>query len=244
MNKKALIITNPGEPGTEDYLHGVNKDRDAYAKFLDSAIGGWWYSREVEILERPLVAQVRRTIEGLKNTDYSLVIFSGHGYYSPRREATILALRAGEEINAAELLVRGRKQTVILDCCRKIAKAELRETMMFKAARALPAVDGSRCRDYYEKQIEGCGVSTVIKFACAIDEYSYDTPQGGVYSYSLVRGAHEWAEYEPRQKPVALSVAGAHEVAVAKVVSKRGEKQTPGIEKPRSGPYFPFCVLV
>ena len=242
MKRKALIITNPGEPG-EDYLHGVDRDREAYREFLDSAIGGWWYSSEIEKLDRPQVAEVMIAVRGLKDADYSVVIFSGHGGYSRVQDETILVLRPGGTIPASELLVNGRKQTVILDCCRKVGKEDLREAMMFKAARALPAVNGPRCRDYYERQIEECGVSTVMMFACAVGESAYDRPEGGVYSYSLIRGTHEWAEYEQRERPVALSVALAHEVAAERVARRRGERQTPGIEKPRSGPYFPFCVL-
>lgn len=243
MKKKTLIITNPGEVGDEEYCQGVNVDRESYRLFLDSAIGGWWYKSEIEVLDRPDAVQVRRAVFDLSNLDYSLIIFSGHGYYSQTLETTVLALRPGQTLPASELQVRGQKQTLILDCCRKVMREEEFREELLKAEKAFRPQNGAKCREYYERQIESCSISTVVMFSCDVNQSAYDTARGGIYSYNLIRGARTWAaDYSARSGPAVLSVAGAHEIAKA-AVALSGQNQTPVINKLRSGPYFPFSVV-
>lgn len=247
MERKALIITNPGEPGAENYCHGVNKDRENYRAFLDSEIGGWWYPSEIRLMDRPRIADVMIAVRQLRDVDYSLVVFSGHACHSTTRGETILELREGQDLEASYLRVEDRKQTLILDCCRVYTGEDLRESLVLKAERALPApVDGPRCRAAFEHTMQRCPVGITIMHACAEGERAYDGVQGGAYSYSLIRSAREWAESttcDTRSEWDTLSVAGAHERAVAHVAQRRGQRQTPCIEKPRSGPYFPFAVI-
>lgn len=244
MKRKALIITNPGEQGAENYCQGVNTDREAYRAFLDSALGGWWFASEVQVLDRPRVADVAIAIEDLKRFDYALVIFSGHGAYSKSRDETVLELRAGHEMDVSDLVVEGKRQTLIIDCCRVFTEETLPESLILKAQRAYAQLDGRSCRLHYEEAIAKCGIGAVKLYACAPGEVAYDTSQGGIYSQNLLRAATAWSDEPGRAAQRAtLSVAAAHESAAARVARRRGQPQTPVIEKPRSGPYFPFAVV-
>lgn len=71
MNKKVLIIANPGQKGTENYCEGVNKDVDNYKRYFMSATGGNWYEDEIEVLVQPT-----RTVMELKMLEMSLMEFS------------------------------------------------------------------------------------------------------------------------------------------------------------------------
>lgn len=244
MSRKALIITNPGEAGAENYCAGVNRDRETYRAFLASPLGGWWYDSELQVLDRSSVAEVTSAVRTLASVDYALVIFSGHGAYSKAREETVLELRDGQELDLSDLIVDGKRQTLIIDCCRLPIEEELRESLSLKAQRAFVELHGPNCRAAYDQAIARCGAAVVTLYACAPGECAYDTPQGGVYSQNLLRAAAAWAdELTRRTQGGSFSIAAAHEGAAARVAQRRGQPQTPGIEKPRSGPYFPFAVV-
>lgn len=102
VNRRALLIANPGEVGAENYCEGVNKDMANYKTFLKSPLGGLWYENEIEILHKPSKTTVRQAIQKLKSYDYSKLVFSGHGVYSSIHESTILELNKYENIDSVE----------------------------------------------------------------------------------------------------------------------------------------------
>jgi hypothetical protein len=242
MTRKALIITNSGEPGDENYCNGVNLDREAYRTFLDSAAGGWWFASEIQTLDRPRVADVMIAVQSLKAVDYSVVIFSGHACHSTASGDTVLELSDGHDLESSYLRV-GRRQTIILDCCRVPGLAYFRKALLFEAARA-QVLDGRKCRAAYDQAIALAGVGITTLYACAVGEYAYDdSRQGGAYSYNLLQGASDWAEdnqVAARFEPRTLSVLAAHNAAAARLAQRKGEKQTPTIDNPRP---FPFAVV-
>jgi 4-hydroxy-3-methylbut-2-enyl diphosphate reductase IspH len=109
MNRKVLLISNPGESGADNYCEGVNKDVENYKQFLLSSEGGAWYSNEIVHLERPFVYQVEEELEKIKFTDYSMVIFCGHGYVNHSSD-TILELRKNIEISSEKFRLMQLKE--------------------------------------------------------------------------------------------------------------------------------------
>lgn len=248
MRRKALIISNPGEQNEENYCEGVLADIRNYRDFLTSSIGGLWLTSEIASKHRPSVDELKEEVAKLSAYDYSLVVFSGHGWYSNKLKSTVLVLRKGQEIDSVNLRLKSSRQSIILDCCRErygalptmIALAE-------KLARARPRINPQHCRRYYDKRLQECAEEIVVTYACATGEKAGDDSQrGGVYSHSLISGAQEWADgnhYDTTKNFNILSVVQAHQTAIPKVVQLRGNRQNPQIEKPRSGPYFPFCIV-
>jgi hypothetical protein len=249
MNRQAIIISNPGEGGEENYCGGVAKDVANYRSFLLSAIGGAWQESEIAEMSRPSVAELRRKIGQLSSSDYALVVFAGHGYHDTGLDSTILELRRGEEVDSADLRAEIGKQTIILDCCRRKVPAtlltEARDALKF--AKTWPAINRAECRYYYDKRLAECPDELVVMYACAIDQLAGDDDQkGGIYSYSLLEASKAWASNsttDTSRSFAILSVVSAHEKAVPLVQRARGGRQTPHIEKPRSDPYYPFCVV-
>jgi len=248
MNRKGILISNPGESGEENYCEGVKKDVANYRSFLLSSIGGLWRESEIEGLNRPSVTQVRQAISSLRNLDYSLIIFTGHGYHDTRLDSTMLELRNGHELNSSELRDGSKKQTLILDCCRK--KYPVRPTLMMDSARMVKkaaVINPSDCRKYYNSRINECGDGLIVIHSCSIDELSGDdATRGGYYSYALLEESKGWAQdsdTDTSRTADILSLSKAHETALPRVRSVSGSRQNPQIEKPRTGPYFPFGIV-
>ncbi len=248
VNRRALLIANPGEIGAENYCEGVNKDMNNYKTFLTSPLGGLWYENEIEVLHKPGKTLVRQAIEKLKGYDYSTIIFSGHGLYSSIYESTILELNKNENIDSVELRNGSKKQTIILDCCRKVEKVIIREfaEALMKAA-AITQLSPSECRKYYSSRIEECDSGLIVMYACSINETAGDdSSKGGYYSHSLISSATKWAESDSKDISTTayyFSAIMAHDAASSNVNSLSGGRQNPHIEKPRSGPYFPFAIM-
>jgi hypothetical protein len=165
-------------------------------------------------------------------------------------ETTVLDLGDDEQIDFSELTRGSSRQTLILDCCRKRSpKMLLDEAVRAQEASEIAAerVDPRLCRRYYREAIEQCEDALVILYSCAEDELSGDdSGKGGVYSFNLLKMAESWAaeaEFDPATDVKLLSVVAAHNRARAEVIRIRNGRQTPQINKPRSYPYFPFCIL-
>lgn len=144
-SRKALIIGYPGEKGANNYCKGVNHDMENYKSFLTSPLGGAWSEDEIQILYKPIKEAVRQAVQSLKYVSYAKIIFSGHGAYSPIHGSTFLELNKNEAIDAAELRGACRKQTIILDCCRAVAKVITEEEVMVKGAEVARALNPQKC---------------------------------------------------------------------------------------------------
>jgi len=248
VKRHALILSNPGELNADNYCEGVRRDVENYTKFFLNPIGGLWADSEVVQMERPSVQQVRQEIQRFRTHDYVMTIFTGHGWYSTKLESTILELRKGQEIDSAELRTGSAKLTLILDCCReKYAAAPEMVVLAEKMAKVMPSINPDDCRKYYDKRIAECPSELVVMYACGTGQRAGDDSQrGGAYSHSLMRSAYDWAEncdVDTSRSYSILGVSETHDLAIPRVRRLRGDRQMPQIEKPRSGPYYPFCIV-
>ena len=75
MTRKALIISNPGELGAENYCEGVKKDVANYKNFLMSAAGGGWDAQGRQ------KAAVRRIGAGFTGVKHLIRIAFGGVFY-------------------------------------------------------------------------------------------------------------------------------------------------------------------
>jgi hypothetical protein len=248
MDRRALIIANPGTQGEESYCHGVSRDVDNYKAFLKSPVGGFWSEDEIVVRHKPSHATIISDIGQQKRADYSLTVFCGHGYHTARTNSTIVELKQGTDIDADELRAGANKHTLILDCCRVIHTAVYAEDAAPQILKkAVSKISASECRKFYDKAIADCPTGIVVLFGCSINETAGDSDtQGGFYSYSLISAAEAWSretDVDTSEKYRPLSVVKAHEMAAQGVARMSGSRQTPAIDKPRSGNYFPFCII-
>jgi hypothetical protein len=247
VKRRALIIGNPGETGAQNYCEGVNHDLRNYSAFLVQPLGGAWETSEISVLLRPTVSQVKNALGEVKSGDYAIVIFAGHGHYSEARRSTILELRRGKEIDSMELRTGPSKQTLVLDCCRKIAQEQVQKRLVEAMDRKALVLNRGDCRKYYDIQIERCPTGIAVMWGCSVGETAGDDPQnGGYYSSGLLECAIDWAKnssVNPSTSVARLSIVESHDTAVASVRQRTGGRQNPSMEKPRSEPYFPFAII-
>ena len=243
MRRKALIISNPGESGANNYCEGVNKDVKNYKQFLMSPQGGYWFEEEVICLNRPSIDTLKANLQQLSNIDYTLIVFCGHGYSFG--DQTILELKSECEIPEKLLRNNYKKRTIILDCCRKQAN-NINESIIHEFAAAIEKrdIDGIEARRYYDEIISSCDNGIVVAYACDLNETAGDDSRnGGYYSYSLLQSATKWSEEFHYYKGY-KSIVEMHQRASILTREKSEYQQNPQIEKPRSCPYFPFVVYV
>lgn len=240
MKRRALIIGHPGE-GEPDRT-GVQVDVREYIAFLKREHGGFWYPEEIERLMRPGISDVLDAVERLKGADYSLVVFAGHG--DQEDGETFIGLEGGTL--DSDSLRTGKKQTIILDCCRVERPPEISEDVLFKAlAKAAVNRNGTLCRVLYEVQIERCAKVAVKAYACGPgEEAAGSSSTGGYYSNHLLTAASDWAKAQGPDAFQVMSIMAAHEKACSSVRQRTANLQNPQIDSGRGGPpYFPFAVV-
>ncbi len=246
IKRRSLLISNPGVEGSEDYAVGTLADVQNLKKLLLSPMGGFWKEDEIIIRNKPSKLELLGLIGTLKNVDYALVLFSGHGAYSATLNDTILELNEREEINSKELRQGALKQSLILDCCRVITQEVILAKILEASKRLTQSFNPADCRLYYDKRIEECPKSLTVLYSCDIDETSGDTSKGGVFTYNLIESSREWISQKNTDTSKAfaiLSIVSAFENTERIVKEISGNRQNPRMEKPREGPYFPFCII-
>jgi hypothetical protein len=246
--RKAILISYPGELGQENYCKGVNKDIQEYLALLKSPFGGAWSSKEISFLHKPDVDGVRKAVGSLSDIDYALVIFSGHGKHSANDNSFLLQLNKSEFLDSKELKNGSKKQTIILDCCRKVEEVLLVEDPIFTGiARLRSTLHETECRKYFDKRIEECPEGLIVLRSCSKYETSGDDAEkGGYYTHNLIRCVEEWAEHnnvDVSKSYDILSITSAHERACPRVHDSSGGRQNPQIERPKTKKHFPFAVV-
>lgn len=242
MTRKALIISNPGEKGDENYCEGVNVDVQNYKNFLMSAEGGWWYESEIVCLEKPTPELLNKWLQQMKNIEYTIIVFCGHGY--SYENDTIIELNKDCGYNSNSLKNGANKRIIILDCCRVVSNYLMHEKIYeYASAIKKSVIDSISARLYYDELIQKCSKGVVVAYSCDMDETAGDdSKNGGYYSYSLLQAARGFAEksiYKSHE-----SIVSVHNKAAESTKFKSGGTQNPQIEKPRSLPYFPFVVNI
>ena len=238
MNKGILIIGNPGEG--KNYCEGVEKDLKSYSNYFQSVRGGAWENDEIRILFQPSIKEMNREVEKLDSMEYSMVVFSGHGYSNLKNETVLELSTRGDEYKDSQLIKNNR--TVIIDCCRKLWVPE-------SAGRRIFALDMSEstainireiARMKYEDSIRNSNGMPVVMYSCSLNEYAQDDSElGGDYSYQLLRAAQTWRKDSDYYD--VLDVVQAHDRAKTQLEYMRSS-QHPRIKKSREGSYYPFAI--
>jgi hypothetical protein len=252
ITRRALLISNPGEVGQENYCKGVYVDIRNYQQLLTSASGGAWEAGEIIHMDRQSAKDVRDMVAAISPRDYVFIMFTGHGWYSTANGDRVLELRAGEQILATDLLRGAKKRTLILDCCQKVHPDALLEKLARMINFANAAVgrvpDRAACRKLFDDGVQATPESIVKLTSCSIGEYSTDDDtRGGRYNGSLIEYVEDWVQSQAKDRfshgVATTSIVAAHEAAAEKTRRLSVDKQNPTIEKIRTGPYFPFAVF-
>jgi hypothetical protein len=200
------------------------------------------------VLQSPSKDSVINEIRALKSAEYSIVIFSGHGYHDGASNSTIVELSSSVSLDSKELKIGAPKHTLILDCCRQVYTPKLMFEDLAKAMdKRAVQLSSDECRRYYDKHIADCANGIVTLYSCSVGESALDdASRGGVYLSSLLKVATQWLDQssvDTSKNWNKLTVVGAHDRAELLVKQESGNRQNPNIQKPREEPYFPFAVI-
>lgn len=253
ITRKALLLSNPGEDGAENYVEGVNVDIVKYKQLLMSNVGGAWEKDEIWELDRPDVKNARFYLNLLSAYDYVFILFTGHGWYSSVEQDRILELRKGQEIRSIELSTGTKRRTVVIDSCQKVHHEPLVESLMakegmFSAANIQRTPNREKCRKQFFDSIVAAPGPLVRLFSCRIGEVSSasDT-EGSYFVASLVNCADAWVDGQAKRPfgtpAESYSVIAAHQCATIRTHALSGDTQHPTAEQAKTAPYFPFAVF-
>ena len=115
MRRSAILIAASGA----DFKQ-IESARALWRAFIKSPVGGGWYEDEIKC-PSPTALDVLGAVESVAHSDYSIVVFIGHGAMvkegRPWKETRI-------ELNDKETLLADRqlntgtpRLTLVLDCC-------------------------------------------------------------------------------------------------------------------------------
>ncbi|MDO8990099.1 MAG: caspase family protein [Sideroxyarcus sp.] len=226
MKRKALLIGNTGG------LNGVALDVERMAEFLKSRTGGAWLDHEIEPLMNPKKAALQSSIQRIKAQapDYLVLLFSGHGAHDGQ---TILELNGnGETIEESALQKLALRQLSIFDCCR-VGSEQVKKAMLAMDSLAFRE-SFDPVRERYDNRIMQAIPQQVRLYACAVDQCSYDTPNGALYLNNLLTSA-QTIDTSATFKTVELAHAEAREKTVAQAKYNKDGPQTPQA-------YLPKCL--
>lgn len=243
MRKHILIIGNPGEKESDSYCHGVLKDMQNYKDYFMSNAGGQWYESEITTMIQPDPDKVAEFLREMDGMEYSIVVFSGHGYSKDGQTYVELKSSAGYEYDLPEskFLNNGRR-LIILDCCRKSLYSYNTDEMINEEVRNSFSSD-NQSRRIYENTVLASLPVNVTLYSCGLDEYSNDDSRtGGTYSYSLLSLARRHYQNMESRTYITAPIAHSHTAEYVSNVSNR--QQNPAISKPRvsKGNFMPFII--
>ncbi|UOG33087.1 caspase family protein [Leptospira noguchii] len=241
MNKSCILIGAPGSDAKGNYLNGVSIDMNRMRLYLLSNTGGAWREHEIEQIVNPTKEQLVNRLNKAKKSDFSLVLFSGHGGISKKDGRAYLEINTnGDDFPAEGLINHTNKELVIIDSCRSyFTPTTLSGDAMMKAINEEVNIS-LRYRQAYEKCIAGADKGSLILYACSVGETANDTSEGGIFTQSLINVGLSLKE--DRQSNLYQPVNQTFNQAKS-IVSQRFKTQNPTMEGSlRRNTWFPFAL--
>jgi hypothetical protein len=239
MNRKALIIYMTNSPSGK--LGGPAFDHQNLCSFLTSDLGGNWNQNEITTLENPEKSRVIDEIFNMSRCDYAFVVFSGHGELEEDTDIQYLELM-NCSIPIKELTVNCKKQTIIIDACRRFFT--FREKLFHKKQNQLSLnksnLVNTSTREIFDNSLAKAEKGLTILNSASDNETALDTDHGAAYISSLIESAQEWEASYGNENILSLKDANK---SAAKYLHFYFETiQKPKMNYEKRLIYFPFAV--
>lgn len=228
--RRALLIMSQ-----EDDIPGVAIDRENWKNHLRSPAGGAWQDHEFAVCNKPTSTQLSMALSWTSSADYTFIAFSGHG--SARSETdTVLDINDKDTVSSTKLVTQAARQTLILDCCRKLPQRRFTEARAINSISMDSYKDPELARLRFDQHLRSCDPFRVQLNGCDVDQTAGESDSsGGFYTSALIRAA------QATPAGTILGIREAHQAA-RRAVMERQPSQTPTGSYPRSGPSFPFGI--
>lgn len=238
MIRRALIIYCDNTLSGK--LPGPIKDEENYTEFLTSYLGGEWYTGEIRSLNNPPKLKIEEAIQKFLNgADYTFIIFSGHGCINQLDNNAQYFEVSDGDISIRKLITDAKRQTIIVDSCRKLEKfiseemtKSILETKIFSA--------GASTRNIFNKEVLSAEAGLSILYSSSEDQSAKDSEDGGIYLLSLLAIAKEWGNRYSNEFSIDLKTA--HNLAAEYLNQHFNTIQVPVMESEKRTKYFPFAV--
>lgn len=238
MKKACLIIccdnTSSGK------LKGALLDAKNYYCFLRSDFGGCWYENEIFYLRNPSEKELRKKIKvNFRSLDYSLIIFSGHGYFNRQHNQQYIELKDAD-VPIGYLDTKSPKQSIIIDSCRDyVSNLKLNLPKFYHPPQPFigdPSETGTR--ELYERLISKSENGISVYFSSQRGQSAEETNKGGLYSFSLLKVVEHWLINKSSK---AISFDEVHKRAIA-LLKDIGAEQIPTKNTDNKNIVLPFAV--
>lgn len=238
MKRRALIIycddTSSGK------LHGPVADNLNIRQHLLSRLGGEWDDNEIRSLRNPTRANVLACVKThLSNSDYTFVVFTGHGYIHEDDKQQYIELSDGD-IPRRLLNSGSLRQTMIIDACRGYYKPSVRFFASSLEGLSESSFARYSTRKLFDQLVMSCECGLTILYAASENQSALDSDKGAAYLYSLLKVCNIWLKTD--NKSSKLSVRSAHILASNYMTQNFDTIQTPIITTEKRKKYFPLAV--
>lgn len=238
LNRKALIIyCNNTSSGS---LPGPAADNNNLINYLTSNLGGCWDFSEIISLPNPSISTVRNTINNqFTNVEYSLVVFSGHGFIAGPNNTQYIELLDGD-ISINEIVTKAIRQSIIIDACRNIIHPiNINESRNMTALQNFLG-DIENTRVIFDNAIRQCDQGISVLYSASANESSVDSQLGGAYLYSFIKSAEIWGRNNNTNR--ILTIRDAHYNCIPYMKRNFVTTQNPVMQSEKRMFYFPFGV--
>jgi hypothetical protein len=204
--RKALLIGNNTGYNAPVFLNGVDHDLRNYRSYLQSSAGGEWREDEIIILHNSNARDIKTAVTR-SATDYTLVVFSGHGFYYSNHDLTYVCASDGY-VSEDELNTNVNRQTLILDCCREVSDivegraysnltGDVEKALNYGRMGDVRVINNSRIK--FDDALRQSNTGKFTGYACLINQTSGDNPNsGGVFSTALINTGQRFASLDNR----------------------------------------------
>ncbi|MCW7498530.1 caspase family protein [Leptospira levettii] len=242
MRRSCLLIGAPGSDSKGNFLKGVSIDMHNMRNFLTSETGGAWNNSEILEVINPSISELKIALTKSKLSDFSLILFSGHGGTSTKNKRTYLEINTnGDDFPAEGLINHTSKELVIVDTCRSYFTP--RETQFESVMKALNEKTNLRekYRKVYEKHIEDADPGSLILYACSIGETANDTNEGGIFTKTLIETGLSINKIESAMQTIQTINTNFYYTKI--LVNERFKSQNPTMEGSlRRNKWYPFAI--
>lgn len=182
MQRKLLLLCNPGYEECGNYVPQAIKITEAYRQYFQSSVGGVWRDDEIDEMPNYLIGMgqnlwLANKIKEYDKLDYSLIVFVGHGGTSGNSD--YIQLRGGK-LFAIKDLYRNEntiKRTIIIDSCRSFIEPDIFNLLIETLEKNI-----EDCRNLYNAIIKDAKPHYELLQSTQYGELAKTTVTGSVFS--------------------------------------------------------------
>ncbi len=245
MRRKVFIVGSPLSYEVKAFYNGVKADVQNFYNFFKSPTGGAFSEYEIECIENPNIYQLRNLLQ-VNPTDFSIFVFSGHGYYEGKSGNTVFNINSYQTSSVLDIvkLTKSPRQFIITDTCRKVHQEErfLGSIGDITTHIDFPSnLSHDQARRLHINALGRMGTGIQILYSCSKGELSSISYDGSDFSKSLLTSTRNWATYV--QRGSILLGQGAHRFSNI-YLKKRlyNDRQNPRLFTTHNDGNFPFAV--